>query len=330
MPDEREKSRAELYITLFLLSFVWFVAANVGLRSEREVGPLPSTAAALSEQNALAKLLSSKWFLAGALATLIISSLLLTFASIAKRGGRSPVPQAPRNEVTWNIWAIVKSIVIFIFLYITALWTIYFLGKRLPMLREHLVIRLLTDGGLKALVCFWIYIMLRREYGAHLSNMGIRLPGIGKALLYAFLGYISILCVVCVAGLAWSFLGEYLGMEKKENPVVTLLLTERSRSAVLATLFIVVVLTPLTEEFYFRVLTFCALRKSFGFWASAAISSLYFALIHLNFYSVVPIFILGIFLAYIYERTQNFASAVFVHALHNGIQVSLFLSVRQA
>jgi membrane protease YdiL (CAAX protease family) len=329
MPEQREKSRAELYITLFLLAFVGLVAANVGLRSEREVEPLSSATSSLSEHDALARLSSSKWFLAGALATLIISSLLLTFASIAKLSGRPPVPQAPRNEVTWNIWAIVKSIVIFIFLYSTALWTIYFLGKRLPMLREHLAIRLLTDGGLKALVCFWIYIMLRREYGAHLSNMGIRLPGIGKALLYAFLGYISILCVVYVAGLAWSSLGEHLAIKEKVNPVVTLLLTERSRSVILTTLFMVVVLAPLTEEFYFRVLTFCALRKSFGFWASAAISSLYFALIHLNFYSVVPIFILGVFLAYIYERTQSFASAVFVHALHNGIQVSLFLSVRQ-
>lgn len=171
--------------------------------------------------------------------------------------------------------------------------------------------------------------MLRREYGAQLSSMGIRFSRIGKAVFYSFVGYLSILCVIYLTGIAWSSLGEYLAVEKKANPVATLLLTERSRPAILTVLFAAVVLTPLAEEFYFRVLTFCALRKSLGFWAGATVSSLFFALIHFNFYSIVPIFILGIFLAYIYEKTQNFFSVVFVHALHNGIVVSLILSARQ-
>jgi hypothetical protein len=320
--------RTEFYITLFLIAFLGFAAANVGLFVARGIESAQLEFAPFSEQEALEKLSSSEWFFAGALTAVIISILLLAVAVATKLCGRSPVPQAPKNIVTWNIRAIVKSIVIVIFLYVVAFWAIFALAQRYPTLTRYPAMGILAETALKILICFWIYIMLRSEYKANRASMGIHLRDIGRALLYSLLGYISVLFIIYAAGLAWSSLGHYLRIEEESNPVVRLLLTERSRPAILTILFAVVVVTPLTEEFYFRVLTFCALRKSFGFWAGAVVSSLYFSLIHRNFYSIVPIFILGVFLAYIYERTQNFASVVFVHALHNGILVSLILSVR--
>ena len=90
----------------------------------------------------------------------------------------------------------------------------------------------------------------------------------------------------------------------------------------------VVILAPIAEEIFFRGVVFNAwLREGGRRWAFFGSSAL-FALIHISLVALVPIFLLGLALAWIYRRTGNLLAPIAMHATVNGISVALALLVR--
>jgi membrane protease YdiL (CAAX protease family) len=90
----------------------------------------------------------------------------------------------------------------------------------------------------------------------------------------------------------------------------------------------IVVLAPIAEEVFFRGVVFNALRREGGRrWAYLG-SSILFAVIHLSLLALVPIFLLGLALAWVYERTNNLLAPIAMHATVNAVSVALALLVR--
>jgi uncharacterized protein len=90
----------------------------------------------------------------------------------------------------------------------------------------------------------------------------------------------------------------------------------------------VVVLAPIAEELFFRGIVFNAwLREGGRRWAYVGSAAL-FAAVHLSFVSVLPIFLLGLALAWVYERTRNLLAPIVMHATVNGISVAIALLER--
>jgi membrane protease YdiL (CAAX protease family) len=90
----------------------------------------------------------------------------------------------------------------------------------------------------------------------------------------------------------------------------------------------VVILAPIAEEIFFRGVVFNAwLREGGRRWAYIGSAAL-FAAIHLSLLSLLPIFLLGLALAWVYERTGNLLAPIAMHATVNGISVALALLVR--
>lgn len=90
----------------------------------------------------------------------------------------------------------------------------------------------------------------------------------------------------------------------------------------------VVILAPIAEEVFFRGVVFNAwLREHGRRWAIIGSSAL-FALIHASVVAVVPIFLLGLALAWVYQRSGNLLAPIAMHATVNGISVALALLVR--
>ncbi len=90
----------------------------------------------------------------------------------------------------------------------------------------------------------------------------------------------------------------------------------------------VVILAPIAEEVFFRGVVFNAwLREGGRRWAFIGSSAL-FAAIHLSVVSLLPIFLLGLALAWVYHRTGSLLAPIVMHATVNGISVALALLVR--
>ena len=94
--------------------------------------------------------------------------------------------------------------------------------------------------------------------------------------------------------------------------------------ALIAILALAAVLVPIAEEIFFRGLIHGWLRRRLSVgWATAA-SALLFALLHDIPYLIPAIFLLGIILAQVYERSGSIWAASLTHGIFNGITTLIF------
>ena len=94
--------------------------------------------------------------------------------------------------------------------------------------------------------------------------------------------------------------------------------------AVITGVFVVVV-APLVEELFFRGFLFQALRNSWGTVLGVAGSAFIFALIHFEFDKFVPLFILGVALAMLFQKTNSLWPCIALHAINNSLAFAVSL-----
>ncbi len=92
--------------------------------------------------------------------------------------------------------------------------------------------------------------------------------------------------------------------------------------------FMLVIAAPLAEEYVFREMSYKAGRKFLGVKAAVFINALYFGTFHGNVVQGVYAFLLGLGLAYLYERSGHIIYPVLAHTLVNfcALLVPVFLN----
>jgi ABC-2 type transport system permease protein len=83
-----------------------------------------------------------------------------------------------------------------------------------------------------------------------------------------------------------------------------------------------VVAAPIFEEFLFRGLIFGGLRRSFDVWPAALASAAVFAIMH-PAVSIVPVFLMGVCAAWLYERTRSLLAPMLAHATYNACVIGV-------
>ncbi|NQU26012.1 MAG: CPBP family intramembrane metalloprotease [Candidatus Nealsonbacteria bacterium] len=94
-------------------------------------------------------------------------------------------------------------------------------------------------------------------------------------------------------------------------------LAEDMMSGGLAMAIVLVVVAPLTEELLFRGLILRGFLKRYGTVPAVLLSTLLFALVHLNPYQFASAITMGIFLAWLFVRTRSLWPCIIAHALFN-------------
>ena len=97
-----------------------------------------------------------------------------------------------------------------------------------------------------------------------------------------------------------------------------------------ATLFIVAVWAPLAEEIVFRARIFRTLRRGFVFWPAAVLSGIAFGVYHMNLIQGVYASLMGILLAYIYEKTNSLLGVYLFHLSFNLMNYGISYIQQQA
>jgi len=93
-----------------------------------------------------------------------------------------------------------------------------------------------------------------------------------------------------------------------------------------ATGVLLIVVAPLAEEIFFRGFLYQAFRNSFGVLPGALLSGLIFGGIHLEFFKLVQLAILGVILALLFEKTRSLWPPIILHALNNTLAFAYLLS----
>lgn len=97
---------------------------------------------------------------------------------------------------------------------------------------------------------------------------------------------------------------------------------DESTAALLAVAFLVCVVAPIAEEFFFRGYFFTALRSWKGPWPAAVLTGIVFGGIHAGSAPVgylVPLAIFGFILCLLYWRTGSLYPCIALHCLNNSI-----------
>lgn len=174
------------------------------------------------------------------------------------------------------------------------------------------------------LLTFLAVVALMRRHGyTWTQGLGLRKTrlaiGIGTAMLIAVGGRM-------LAG-GWTAALMGLGLEPPASLDVTTWFPADALGVVVL-IAVTVGVAPFAEEVIYRGMLFPALRQHSWRRGAAFVSGLAFGVAHLNFtWLLLPTALLGMGLAYAFERTRSLYVAVAAHALFNLMAVSLLLFV---
>lgn len=106
-----------------------------------------------------------------------------------------------------------------------------------------------------------------------------------------------------------------LGIEYgSKNTESLMAITKIAPIMIVATVF----LGPILEEFVFRRVVFGSLIQTQNFWVAAFVSSIIFAIIHIDFTHIILYAITGFILAFLYYKTKRLLTSIIAHMLLNG------------
>jgi len=120
---------------------------------------------------------------------------------------------------------------------------------------------------------------------------------------------------------------ESLGVKKVQDMVEMFQKTEDQNVLVLMVVMAVIV-APVCEEVVFRGYLYPVLKKFSGMWIGLLVSALIFSAAHGSFVALLPLFIFGVVLAFLYEWTGSIWAPIAAHLLFNGATVGIQLLVR--
>lgn len=120
---------------------------------------------------------------------------------------------------------------------------------------------------------------------------------------------------------------ESFGVETVQDSV-KLLQTSKDPFVIGLMIFAAVVAAPLCEEIVFRGYFYPVARKFTGPWIAGVCSAMVFAAAHGSLSALLPLFIFGCVLAWIYEKTGSLWAPVAVHCCFNSATVIIQIVAR--
>lgn len=142
-------------------------------------------------------------------------------------------------------------------------------------------------------------------------------------LWWGFGGY----CVALPLVILTSLVNQQLwGGQGGSNPILPIALENRDAIALGVFFFTTSIAAPLFEEVMFRGFLLPSLTRYFPVWGSILASGFLFAVAHLNVSEVLPLFVLGTVLGFVYTRSRNLLAPIVLHSVWNsGTLLSLYI-----
>lgn len=156
----------------------------------------------------------------------------------------------------------------------------------------------------------WLFSV--RKYRCRWEALGFRKFDVKKGLLLA----LAVTALGLAISIGYEVLMQELGWGTSDD---TYLLFNANGIGVAFFAVTAAVIAPLAEETFFRGFAFQGITKRYGYGWGIFLSALLFSLAHLSPSGLVPIFILGLMLAWLFNETKSVWPCIIVHAAYNSI-----------
>lgn len=162
-------------------------------------------------------------------------------------------------------------------------------------------------------------------YASRLNNADLSIFVSFKKALPLFL---MLLPGVWIAALVWTkvlsgFEGFGLIEDLEQQALVTLFQGGGDPVAIGLLVIAAVVLAPIVEELIFRGCLYRFLKSQTTLLPAQIASGILFSIIHWNLLSFLPLVLVGIFLARVYEKTGSILVAIWFHAFFNAFSLGM-------
>lgn len=154
----------------------------------------------------------------------------------------------------------------------------------------------------------------------------VTLAGLRQTFRGGSLAFLAVMPLAAGTGLIWERFLQTTGLPTERQELVDLFLQTKSPALLGCLIALALLVAPVCEELVFRVGIFRFLRTRTPRWVAFGVSAGLFALLHGNWMSALPLFILGLVFAVSYERTGRMAVPILAHALFNLNSLLLVLS----
>ncbi len=267
-------------------------------------------------------------FLTLVLTTFFFFGIILDLLYLVNPGRRREFSSAlDPPQTSWKLFMLFKVIVLFMggsILASLGLGTVRHFFFPQMSLNFHMLMHTTMADILCIFFVFWIV----REEGGDWRDLGFRIPDgkIFKEMAAGWIAYAGILPVFMAALIVLMLLAQKFHYEPPPHPLVHVFIEEEKRAPELIyySVFLAIVLGPVFEEIFFRGFCYSIFKKRFGALVAMVLSAAFFGAIHANTFAFWPIFILGLGLAYIYEKRKNLLSPIILHVTHNAIFIAYF------
>ena len=257
----------------------------------------------------------------------LVMALVLGYGALRLHGfGPRPAPAAGPQR--WSYGDIAHVVVFYLGVMVLAQMCAFMLtAQRLP---THAVELSAVVSTTFANVCVCLYIIVLGEFrrGKTLGALGLSRRDWAWHLGLGIYLYVCFCPVVLASMQLVQVASEFLGHGLPAQPLVRLVMTEHARSVMAAVVALVVVVAPLTEEVIFRGFLFSALRDKMGRWSAIVLSAALFAMAHMSLSAFVPVFLLGLLLAWVFDHTETLVASMAIHLTHNTASVLWILFMR--
>lgn len=193
-------------------------------------------------------------------------------------------------------------------------------GQNTILLSLSLIVNILT--------CFYVFYIIRVEYGLPVTSLGFTTRNWKSDVIIGLKHYLIVLPVIIIAGVVVDFVLRMFGIAPEQQDIINKILNEDSFWVLAFMFFFGMLAAPVVEELLFRGFLQSAVRTTFGKLKAILISGFLFALIHLNAHVFLQIFILGLLLAYLFEKTGSLIAPITVHVCHNTATLAFLISFK--
>ena len=236
----------------------------------------------------------------------------------------SPSPDIPEaadgpGTVPWNARHVILGVVAVGVLSLPAAYVAVYIGRQVEQYEEALSTWLGVHlVGLVVIGAVW-YLAIR-AFDARWSALGLRPPAVPwpRAALWA----VGTLAASLAASFIYVAIINLFDAEVLSPPDISPDIAFPGLAAVF-TFQALAVTTPVVEELFFRGFVFAGLTHRLGAWRAMVVSSAVFSAFHFELAVLIPIFVTGMLLAWLYHRTGSLWPGVLAHAGQNTLALAV-------
>lgn len=166
-----------------------------------------------------------------------------------------------------------------------------------------------------------LIIFTFKKYGFKWKHFGFRRIGAWKTIKLVVNGFLLYLGITFVISLIILYTNIKIPGYQMQEQILPLF--GNDTSGIITAGIIIILLAPFLEELFFRGFLLRTLLNKVGIIYGSVLSALIFAAFHVQWQSIIPIFILGLIINSIVIKSRSIWPAIFFHIFNNAAAFTL-------